>query len=58
MVEANLLNQKSILNAVESCDYVIHVASPTSINSPKDENILIKPAVQGTQSILDACRFH
>lgn len=54
LVSADLLNKESIKNAVEDCDYVIHVASPTCFESPKDENVLILPAVQGTLNVLEA----
>eukprot|EP00468_Gymnochlora_sp_CCMP2014_P012290 CAMPEP_0167752608 /NCGR_PEP_ID=MMETSP0110_2-20121227/7235_1 /TAXON_ID=629695 /ORGANISM="Gymnochlora sp., Strain CCMP2014" /LENGTH=366 /DNA_ID=CAMNT_0007638247 /DNA_START=94 /DNA_END=1194 /DNA_ORIENTATION=- len=40
---------------VEGCDYVLHTASPFPMNSPKDENELIKPAVEGTLGVLKAC---
>ena len=35
--------------------FVIHVASPFPQTVPKDENDLIAPAVEGTQSVLKAC---
>jgi len=34
---------------------VIHVASPIPPGIPKDENELIKPAVEGTRHIINAC---
>jgi dihydroflavonol-4-reductase len=34
---------------------VIHVASPVPIDAPKDENELIKPAVEGTRNVINAC---
>jgi dihydroflavonol-4-reductase len=57
-VEADLLDAESLDNAVRGCDYVIHVASPFVIESPKDENVLIKPAVNGTRAVLEACLKH
>jgi len=39
---------------MEGCDYIIHIASPISHEVPKDENELIKPAVEGTLNVLNA----
>ena len=41
---------------MEGCDYVLHVASPFVTSEPKDENELIKPAVEGTQRALRAAK--
>ena len=41
--------------AVKDVTYVIHVASPFPSSQPKDENEVIQPAVEGTQSVLKAC---
>lgn len=41
---------------MEGCDYVLHVASPFVTSQPKDENELIKPAVDGTQRALKAAK--
>lgn len=49
------MDKDSLRNAVEGCDYVIHVASPLPAESPKDEDEVIKPAVEGTIGILEAC---
>ena len=51
---ANLTDPESLREAVKGCDYVIHVASPLPAESPKDENEVIQPAVQGTVGILEA----
>ena len=51
--EADLLNEDSMIAAMEGSDYIVHTASPFPIEAPKDENVLIKPAVQGT---LAACK--
>ena len=55
LVEADLLNEDSWLNAVKDCSYVIHTASPVPIGVPSDENEVIKPAVNGTLFVLRAC---
>lgn len=55
LVEADLLNPESLDRAVQGCDYVVHTASPVpDKGEPKDENILIKPAVEGTLAVLRA----
>lgn len=42
--------------AAKGCQYVIHSASPFPVAAPKDENELIKPAVEGVTGVLAACR--
>ena len=54
MVEADLLDETSLADAVKGCQYVVHTASPFVLKEPKDENELIKPAVMGTLSIMKA----
>lgn len=59
LFEANLLDPASLEKAVEGCDYVVHTASPVpDKGEPKDENIFIKPAVEGTLSVLRAAHKH
>ncbi|EDV29632.1 putative uncharacterized oxidoreductase [Trichoplax sp. H2] len=55
LVEADLLNKDSWIKAVEGCTYVCHVASPFPIKAPNNEMDLIKPAVDGTKAVLEAC---
>ncbi|KAL8593570.1 hypothetical protein ACOMHN_024273 [Nucella lapillus] len=55
LVEADLTKPESWEAAVKGVTYVIHVASPFPTNQPKDENEVIQPAVEGTQSVLKAC---
>ncbi len=45
--ELNLLDDAGWKEAMEGCEYVLHIASPFVIAEPKDENELIKPAVDG-----------
>ena len=54
--ELNLMQDEGWENAMEGCDYVLHVASPYITKVPKDENELIKPAVEGTQRALKAAK--
>jgi len=42
--------------AMEGCDYVLHIASPFVVKVPKDENELIKPAVEGTLRALKSAK--
>lgn len=58
LVEADLLDDASIDRAVEGCTYVVHVASPFTTEIPKDDNVLIKPAVEGTMSVMRAAHKH
>ena len=55
LVEADLLKKETWPSAVEGCQYVLHVASPFVVNSPRDEMELIRPAVEGTRNVLNAC---
>ena len=55
LVEADLLNEESWIQAVNGCDYVYHTASPLPFDVPRDENEIIKPAVEGTLNVLKAC---
>ncbi|APG64775.1 NAD-dependent epimerase [Tenacibaculum todarodis] len=50
--ELNLLNNDGWKEAMQGCDYVLHIASPYVTTEPKDENELIKPAIEGTQRAL------
>ena len=56
LVEADLLDSASLLRAVQGSTYVIHVASPFVIDEPRDPMVLIRPAVEGTKAVLEACR--
>ena len=54
--ELDLLSDNGWDKAMEGCDYVLHVASPFVIAEPKDENEMIKPAVEGTLRALKAAK--
>lgn len=54
LVSADLTDRDSLKNAVRGCQYVLHVASPFPPSSPKDEDEIIKPAVEGTLGIIKA----
>src|SRR5262245_50479986 len=55
-VEADLSKDANWEEAVKNCDYVLHVASPITLERPTDENELIGPAVEGTLRVLRASR--
>ena len=54
LVEADLQKSETIDEAIKGCDYVVHTASPFPADPPKDENIIIRPAVEGTLAALKA----
>lgn len=56
LVQADLTDPESWLSAVEGCHYVIHVASPFPAVSPRNDEDVMKPAVEGTMNVLKACR--
>ena len=46
------------MSAIEGADIVIHTASPFPLKFPKNEQELIRPAVEGTLAVLRACTKH
>ena len=54
IVEADLTNDQSLQEAIAGSTYVVHVASPFFYGS--DESQLITPAVEGTLSVMRACK--
>jgi nucleoside-diphosphate-sugar epimerase len=54
LIEADLLNEESLFKAIEGSTYVVHTASPFVLGKPKHEDLLIKPAVEGTMSVMRA----
>ena len=52
----DLTDVASIHRAVKGCDYIVHSASPNPSKAPKDEQIVIRPAVQGTVELLNAAQ--
>ena len=54
LVEADLNADRGWREAVAGCTYVQHVASPFPAEVPKDENELIRPAVDGATRVLKA----
>ncbi|HWB27366.1 MAG TPA: aldehyde reductase [Chitinophagaceae bacterium] len=54
--EADLAQDTNWAQAVHGCTYVLHVASPIFLRVPKNEDEMIKPAVEGTLRVLKAAR--
>ncbi|KAK3751075.1 hypothetical protein RRG08_019284 [Elysia crispata] len=54
LVEADLTDENSWVEAVRGCTYVQHVASPFPSGTPKTEEEVIRPAVEGTLGVLRA----
>ena len=54
--ELDLLKDDGWDKAMEGCEYVLHVASPFVNLEPKDENIYIKPALEGTNRALESAK--
>ena len=50
----NLSSDDGWDEAMAGCDYVLHVASPIAMQLPKDEDEMVKPAVEGTLRVLKA----
>ncbi|MEO0581028.1 MAG: aldehyde reductase [Bacteroidota bacterium] len=53
-VQAELMDAESWKQAMKGIEYVIHVASPISTTTPKEENEMIIPAREGTLNVLRA----
>ena len=56
LVEADLLKPETLVAAIEGCDFVVHTASPVPIEHSNDENVVIRPALEGTLTIVRACQ--
>ena len=55
-VKADLSNDDNWDLAVKDCSYVLHIATPFLPEEPKDENEVIRPAVDGTLRVLKAAK--
>ncbi|XP_071487246.1 uncharacterized protein [Diadema antillarum] len=55
LVEADLMKEECWKDAVTGCSHVLHTASPFPAKNPRDEDEIIKPAVEGTTRVLQAC---
>ncbi len=55
-IQADLTSDKNWLEAMIGCNYVLHIASPIFLRLPKNEDEMIRPAVDGTLRVLKAAR--
>jgi nucleoside-diphosphate-sugar epimerase len=53
-VQADLLSDEGWSEAVAGCDYVLHVASPLPMLQPRNHDVLVRPAREGTLRVLKA----
>lgn len=53
-ITLDLTNDDGWTDAMQGCDILMHTASPFPMSSPKDENDVIRPAVDGTLRALNA----
>ena len=54
VLAADLMSEDGWAEAIDGCDYVLHVASPFPPKQPKDPDELIVPAREGTLRVLRA----
>jgi len=54
LVEADLMNEASLITAIQGSTFVVHLASP--FFSSSDESVLIPPAINGTLAVMKACQ--
>lgn len=55
-IETDLTSDKNWNEAMIGCQYVLHIASPIFLRLPKNEDEMIRPAVDGTLRVLKAAR--
>ncbi|MEV4261662.1 NAD-dependent epimerase/dehydratase family protein [Kribbella sp. NPDC049584] len=56
VLQADLQQDTGWREAVEGCDYVLHVASPTLTSLPRDDDEMVVPARDGVLRVLRAAR--
>ena len=52
----DLLNDEGWEDATSDCDFLFHIASPFIIQEPKNEKVIIEPALEGTLRALRAAK--
>ena len=57
LVEADLDNEESLNNAIAGSTYVVHIATAIT-NVVGGEEEYVRPAVNGTLSVMKACKQH
>jgi nucleoside-diphosphate-sugar epimerase len=55
-IETDLTNEKNWKEAVQGCDYVIHVASPTPATHPNADNEMVEMAIDGVLNVFRAAK--
>jgi len=55
-IQGDLQNKKEVIQAMQGCDMVFHVASKAGVWGDKES--YFKPNVQGTKNILEACHLN
>jgi len=58
LFEADLTNEQSIIDACANVDILVHTASPYPLTNPKNADVLIKPAVEGTLAAMRGAEKH
>lgn len=56
LVEADLLTEGAFDAAVAGCEYVMHTASPYTLDAKDPQKDLVDPAVKGTRNVLSSCQ--
>lgn len=56
LVEADLTNEQSMIDAIAGSTYVVHMASPFFFGANANEDTMVKPAVEGTLAAMKACK--
>ncbi len=56
LVEANLTTEEGWLEVVNGCTFILHTASPFPAQNPENEEMLIRPAIDGTLHVLKAAK--
>jgi len=56
VVRADLSSDDGWADAAAGCDGVLHVASPTLTQAPKNDDEMVRPAIDGTLRVLRAAR--
>jgi dihydroflavonol-4-reductase len=56
VVRADLRSDEGWPAAADGCDAVLHVASPTLTQTPKNDDEMVRPAIDGTLRVLRAAR--
>lgn len=54
LFEADLLKSGSFDEAIQNCDYVLHMASPFFTKFTDADKDLVEPAIKGTEEVLNA----